>query len=110
MQCFPHYIRCIKPNELKKPLECNEDLLKHQIKYLGLVENIKVRRAGFAYRREFEKFIHRYAIVCKKSSKDKLSGPLNKQIQTILDAANVDPNEWQMGKTKLFIKAPESVI
>uniref|UniRef100_A0A8C3XGG6 Myosin IF n=1 Tax=Cyanoderma ruficeps TaxID=181631 RepID=A0A8C3XGG6_9PASS len=39
MKCTPHYIRCIKPNETKK--------VKHQVEYLGLKENIRVRRAGF---------------------------------------------------------------
>lgn len=28
-----------------------------QVKYLGLLENIKVRRAGFAYRQHFDKFL-----------------------------------------------------
>lgn len=32
---------------------------KHQVEYLGLKENIRVRRAGFAYRRLFEKFLSR---------------------------------------------------
>jgi len=32
---------------------------KHQVEYLGLRENIRVRRAGFAYRRVFQKFLQR---------------------------------------------------
>lgn len=33
--------------------------VRHQVEYLGLKENIRVRRAGFAYRREFGKFLRR---------------------------------------------------
>lgn len=33
--------------------------VRHQVEYLGLKENIRVRRAGFAYRREFDKFLRR---------------------------------------------------
>jgi myosin-1 len=33
--------------------------VKHQVEYLGLKENIRVRRAGYAFRREFEKFLRR---------------------------------------------------
>ena len=33
--------------------------VKHQVEYLGLKENIRVRRAGFAFRREFGKFLKR---------------------------------------------------
>lgn len=35
--------------------------VKHQVEYLGLKENIRVRRAGYAYRRVFRKFLNRYA-------------------------------------------------
>ena len=46
----PFYVRCIKPNELKSPSQMNKDRVVHQISYLGLLENVRVRRAGFAYR------------------------------------------------------------
>lgn len=81
---------------------------KHQVKYLGLVENVRVRRAGFAYRREFVKFIQRYGIVAKETKFWK-SGPVEPAIRAIMASVNMDPEQWQMGKTKVFIKAPESV-
>ena len=34
--------------------------MAHQVQYLGLLENVKVRRAGFAYRAEFARFVQRY--------------------------------------------------
>lgn len=81
----PSYIRCIKPNDHKQPSEyttttqkdhasrcynifihisCTPDvfveqIVRHQVKYLGLMENLRVRRAGFAYRRHYENFLHR---------------------------------------------------
>ncbi|CAB1324287.1 unnamed protein product, partial [Coregonus sp. 'balchen'] len=63
MKCTPHYIRCIKPNETKRPKDWEESRAKHQVEYLGLRENIRVRRAGYAYRRVFNKFLQRYAIL-----------------------------------------------
>lgn len=33
--------------------------IKHQVIYLGLMENLRVRRAGFAYRRTYELFLAR---------------------------------------------------
>lgn len=36
--------------------------VRHQVEYLGLRENIRVRRAGFAYRRVFQKFLQRWVI------------------------------------------------
>ncbi|KGL84318.1 Unconventional myosin-Ic, partial [Tinamus guttatus] len=37
----------------------DEVLIRHQVKYLGLMENLRVRRAGFAYRRKYEVFLQR---------------------------------------------------
>ncbi|RLV90676.1 hypothetical protein DV515_00014372, partial [Chloebia gouldiae] len=65
MKCTPHYIRCIKPNETKKPRDWEESRVKHQVEYLGLKENIRVRRAGFAYRRLFHKFLQRSKVFVK---------------------------------------------
>ncbi|KAF1388621.1 hypothetical protein PFLUV_G00092190 [Perca fluviatilis] len=67
MKCTPHYIRCIKPNETKRPRDWEENRVRHQVEYLGLRENIRVRRAGYAYRRVFNKFLHRYAILTKET-------------------------------------------
>lgn len=38
---------------------CFVHRVKHQVEYLGLKENIRVRRAGYAYRRVFKKFLQR---------------------------------------------------
>ena len=37
-------------------------LIRHQVKYLGLMENLRVRRAGFAYRRKYEAFLQRWGV------------------------------------------------
>lgn len=37
-------------------------LIRHQVKYLGLMEHLRVRRAGFAYRRKFEVFLKRWEV------------------------------------------------
>lgn len=56
----PHYVRCIKPNELKSAAAFDEQRVRHQVSYLGLVENVRVRRAGFAYRQRYDRFLKRY--------------------------------------------------
>uniref|UniRef100_A0A9J7XNN7 Osteoclast-stimulating factor 1 n=1 Tax=Cyprinus carpio carpio TaxID=630221 RepID=A0A9J7XNN7_CYPCA len=109
MKCTPHYIRCIKPNETKKPKDWEESRVKHQVEYLGLKENIRVRRAGYAYRRIFRKFLNRYAILTKESwptwRGDEKQGVLH-----LLRSVNMDQDQYQLGHTKIFIKAPESLF
>ncbi|XP_011498477.1 PREDICTED: unconventional myosin-Ie-like [Ceratosolen solmsi marchali] len=108
-RCTPHYIRCIKPNETKKPRDWDQLRVKHQVEYLGLKENIRVRRAGFAYRRPFLKFLHRYAILTSETWPIR-RGDERQDVKCILSSACIEPNQYQLGRTKLFIKAPESLF
>ena len=52
-------MRCIKPNEEKSPVLFNYERSKHQVLYLGLLENVRVRRAGFAFRMNYTHFLKR---------------------------------------------------
>ncbi|PIO64573.1 myosin head, partial [Teladorsagia circumcincta] len=60
----PHYIRCIKPNEEKSSTIFDLERVEHQVRYLGLLENVRVRRAGFVYRCGYDRFINRYKLLC----------------------------------------------
>ena len=63
MKSTPHYVRCIKPNDQKKADSYDRERVLHQIVYLGLLDNLKVRRAGFAFRCVFKKFMDRYVFI-----------------------------------------------
>uniref|UniRef100_A0A3B5MVP3 Osteoclast-stimulating factor 1 n=1 Tax=Xiphophorus couchianus TaxID=32473 RepID=A0A3B5MVP3_9TELE len=107
MKCTPHYIRCIKPNETKRPRDWEETRVRHQVEYLGLRENIRVRRAGYAYRRVFNKFLHRYAILTRETW-PKWRGEQRQGVLHLLRSVNMDQDQFQLGTAKVFIKAPES--
>jgi myosin I len=113
MKASPSYIRTIKPNENKSSSEYNVANVLHQIKYLGLQENVRIRRAGFAYRQTFEKFVERFYLLSPKTSYagdyiwtgDYLSGT-----KQILKDTSIPVEEYQMGRTKAFIKTPETLF
>uniref|UniRef100_A0A8C3AQG1 Osteoclast-stimulating factor 1 n=1 Tax=Cyclopterus lumpus TaxID=8103 RepID=A0A8C3AQG1_CYCLU len=109
MKCTPHYIRCIKPNETKRPKDWEESRGRHQVEYLGLRENIRVRRAGFAYRRVFNKFMQRYAILTAETWPC-WRGPEQQGVLHLLRSVNMDNDQYQMGRTKVFVKNPESLF
>uniref|UniRef100_F7BS20 Myosin IE n=1 Tax=Monodelphis domestica TaxID=13616 RepID=F7BS20_MONDO len=109
MKCTPHYIRCIKPNETKKSRDWEESRVKHQVEYLGLKENIRVRRAGYAYRRIFQKFLQRYAILTK-ATWPSWKGDEKQGVLHLLQSVNMDVDQFQLGRSKVFIKAPESLF
>uniref|UniRef100_A0A8C8STR0 Myosin IE n=1 Tax=Pelusios castaneus TaxID=367368 RepID=A0A8C8STR0_9SAUR len=109
MKCTPHYIRCIKPNETKRPRDWEESRVKHQVEYLGLRENIRVRRAGYAYRRVFLKFLQRYAILTPQTW-PVWRGDEKQGVVHLLRSVHMDPDQYQLGRSKVFIKAPESLF
>uniref|UniRef100_A0A665V597 Unconventional myosin-Ib n=1 Tax=Echeneis naucrates TaxID=173247 RepID=A0A665V597_ECHNA len=63
----PNYIRCIKPNDKKASHIFTESLVRHQVRYLGLMENVRVRRAGYAFRQAYEPCLERYKMLCKRT-------------------------------------------
>jgi len=110
--CTPHYVRCIKPNDQKKPRELDKDRVIHQVKYLGLLENVRVRRAGFAYRAPFARFVKRYKKLSPKTwglwgewNGDPIQG-----CETILSDVGISKDAYQMGKTKCFLRSPETLF
>ena len=71
--CEVHFIRCIKPNELKKEGLFMADFSLLQIRYLGLLDSIKIRKQGFPLRKDYEEFGRKYAGILnlqKKKPKD----------------------------------------
>lgn len=59
MSCTPHYVRCLRPNGQKQAKNFDVPLSTSQVRYLGLLENVRVRRAGFVYRQTYERFMAR---------------------------------------------------
>lgn len=80
-----------------------------QVRYLGLKENVRVRRAGYAYRRLFEKFLRRYSILTKETY-PKWTGAPRDGVVHLLNTVGMDDDQYQLGTTKVFIKNPESLF
>ncbi|KAG4419258.1 hypothetical protein IFR04_007577 [Cadophora malorum] len=113
MKAEPSYIRTIKPNENKSPTEYNVPNVMHQIKYLGLQENVRIRRAGFAYRQTFDKFVERFYLLSPQTSYAgdyTWTGDAKSGAKQILKDTSIPAEEFQMGVTKAFIKAPETLF
>ncbi|GAA5976419.1 hypothetical protein JCM5350_001685 [Sporobolomyces pararoseus] len=113
MRSQPSYIRTIKPNQNRSPTEYDQKAILHQIKYLGLQENVRVRRAGFAYRNTFEKMVERFYLLSPATSYagDYIwQGDARTGCEQILKDTGIKREEWQMGVTKAFIKNPETLF
>lgn len=95
------YVRCIKPNAYKLPNDYNEELVLDQLKYLGMLDIIRIRREGFPTHMPFDEFVHKYQCLTKRyRHRDS-----REQVLAVIKELNVPQTEWQMGKSKIFLRS-----
>jgi len=56
----PHFIRCIKPNNLQSPGSYEQGLVLQQLRCCGVLEVVRISRSGFPTRMSHQKFAKRY--------------------------------------------------
>ncbi|XP_028783766.1 myosin-1 [Neltuma alba] len=97
----PHFIRCIKPNNLQSPGLYEQDLVLQQLKCCGVLEVVRISRSGFPTRMSHQKFAKRYGFLLLEdvASQD----PLGVSV-AILHQFNISPDMYQVGYTKLFFR------
>ncbi|KAM9729088.1 unconventional myosin-VIIa-like isoform 2-T3 [Menidia menidia] len=105
--CQPFFVRCVKPNELKKPMLFDRELCIRQLRYSGMMETIRIRRAGYPIRYSFAEFVDRYRVlmpgVKPAHKQEDLQGTCQQIVQIVL-ARLGKHDDWQIGKTKIFLK------
>uniref|UniRef100_A0A3Q1HM02 Unconventional myosin-Ib n=1 Tax=Anabas testudineus TaxID=64144 RepID=A0A3Q1HM02_ANATE len=105
----PNYIRCIKPNDKKAPHIFTESLVCHQVRYLGLMENVRVRRAGYAFRQTYEPCLERYKMLCKRTWPH-WRGPAREGVEVLMTDLQVSAEEFAYGRSKIFIRNPRTLF
>ncbi|KAF8105261.1 hypothetical protein N665_0161s0057 [Sinapis alba] len=97
----PHYIRCVKPNNVLKPEIFENINVLHQLRCGGVLEAIRISCAGYPTRKPFNDFLTRFRILFPEAA--------NKSFDEV-DAckkllAKVELKGFQIGKTKVFLRA-----
>ncbi|XP_023135820.2 unconventional myosin-Ib isoform X3 [Amphiprion ocellaris] len=105
----PNYIRCIKPNDKKASHIFTDSLVRHQVRYLGLMENVRVRRAGYAFRQAYEPCLERYKMLCKKTWPH-WRGPAREGVEVLMADLQVPAEEFSYGRSKIFIRNPRTLF
>uniref|UniRef100_A0A8B9KU86 Myosin IHb n=1 Tax=Astyanax mexicanus TaxID=7994 RepID=A0A8B9KU86_ASTMX len=105
----PWYVRCLKPNNDKRPGHFDDVLVRHQVKYLALMEHLRVRRAGFAYRRRYEVFLKRYKPLCPDTWPN-WKGTAAEGVELLVKHLGYRPSEYKMGRSKIFIRHPRTLF
>nr|P47807.2 RecName: Full=Unconventional myosin-Ia; AltName: Full=Brush border myosin I; Short=BBM-I; Short=BBMI; AltName: Full=Myosin I heavy chain; Short=MIHC [Gallus gallus]AAB38373.1 brush border myosin I heavy chain [Gallus gallus] len=105
----PNYIRCIKPNDTKTAMLFTPDLVLAQVRYLGLMENVRVRRAGYAFRQLYQPFLERYKMLSRKTW-PRWTGGDREGAEVLLAELKFPPEELAYGHTKIFIRSPRTLF
>uniref|UniRef100_A0A8C8S919 Myosin IXB n=1 Tax=Pelusios castaneus TaxID=367368 RepID=A0A8C8S919_9SAUR len=95
----PFFIRCIRSNAEKRELFFDEGLVLQQLRYTGMLETVRIRRSGYSAKYTFQAFIDQFQVLLPKNakaSKEEISAHLNK--------LKLDKSNYQIGKTKVFMK------
>ncbi|XP_047598948.1 unconventional myosin-Ia isoform X2 [Lutra lutra] len=105
----PNYIRCIKPNEHQQQGQFSSELVDVQTRYLGLLENVRVRRAGYAYRQRYGPFLERYRLL-SRSTWPRWNGEDREGVEKVVGELSLSSEELAFGKTKIFIRSPKTLF
>ncbi|XP_072321462.1 unconventional myosin-Va isoform X3 [Eucyclogobius newberryi] len=98
----PHYVRCIKPNDVKQAFTFDPKRAVQQLRACGVLETIRISAAGFPSRWTYQEFFSRYRVLMKQ--KDVLP---DKRLtcRNVLEKLVEDQDKYQFGKTKIFFRA-----
>ncbi|CAK7897017.1 myosin-1 [[Candida] anglica] len=97
----PHFVRCILPNLEKKPNKFDKNLVLLQLRCNGVLEGIRIARAGYPNKMTFEEFYQRYSIL---DVKEVFTKNMKTNSELIIKHINLDAESYKVGITKLFFK------
>uniref|UniRef100_A0A8C2VAX4 Unconventional myosin-VIIb n=1 Tax=Chinchilla lanigera TaxID=34839 RepID=A0A8C2VAX4_CHILA len=109
-RCQPYFVRCIKPNEYKKPLLFDRELCLRQLRYSGMMETVRIRKSGFPVRYMFEEFAKRFGVLLPSAQRVQLRDNFRQMTLSITDLCLETDKDWKVGKTKIFLKDHQDTL
>lgn len=122
--CEPSFVRCIKPNNFKRPqvrktfiiktvfkifnfilvLQLfDESLCVKQLRYSGLMETARIRSMGYPIRHTYKDFVHRYRLLLPKFDQTLYSDYREMTAKICGNLFKIGAC-YQLGYTKIFLK------
>merc|ERR1712080_600482 len=101
--CEPHFVRCLVPNNHKKPGDVEPPLIMHQLTCNGVLEGIRICMRGFPNRMLYPDFKMRYAVLGQaeivSSSDNKVA------TYALMDKIGFNRERYRLGHTLVFFRA-----
>ncbi|XP_070177929.1 unconventional myosin-Va-like [Littorina saxatilis] len=99
----PHYIRCIKPNDIKEAFNFDPKRAVEQLRACGVLETIRISAAGYPSRWTYAEFFQRYRVLAVSKLITKTNW--RKTCEAILPTLIAEEDKYRFGKTKIFFRA-----
>ena len=96
-----HYIRCIKPNDKNICDDFNKDRVLEQLRYCGIMQAIKIAKAGYPIRLQKQEFINKFYTYMNSIQILPTIDNINHLIENEFEINNL---EYQLGHNKVFMK------
>merc|ERR1719466_743741 len=101
--CEPHFVRCLVPNNHKKPGDVEPPLIMHQLTCNGVLEGIRICMRGFPNRMLYPDFKMRYA--CLGQAEISSSSDNKTAVYALMDKIEFDRERYRLGHTLVFFRA-----
>lgn len=99
---FPHFVRCMKSNDMKQGNIFHSGRMQDQLRYAGLVEVCRIRKLGYPVRRPFIEFYKRYRCM------DLTCPDLDTLLRSLSAKGLLKDGEWAKGTTRVFMRTLQS--
>ncbi|XP_062564162.1 unconventional myosin-IXb-like isoform X1 [Armigeres subalbatus] len=103
-QANPFFIRCIKSNPNKISNQFDEATVTRQLRYTGMLETVRIRRAGYNVRLTYEEFIQLYRILLPKGL---ISS--QKDVRDFMNTMDLNKQHYQLGLTKIYMRESQKM-
>lgn len=100
----PHFVRCIVPNNYKKPNRIDVPIVLDQLRCNGVLEGIRIARLGYPNRLPFVEFRQRYEILTPGIiPRGYMDG--REACRRMINVLELDESIYKIGTSKIFFKA-----
>lgn len=104
-KCNPWFVRCIKPNNDKHALRMDMPCVLQQLRYLGMLDTIRIRQKGYPVRLRFQHFVERYRHMLRAPLPR--GTPYRELCRNVLEAlprTGIEGPDFQLGATRVFLR------
>ncbi|XP_041650902.1 unconventional myosin-IXAa-like isoform X7 [Cheilinus undulatus] len=101
-QSEPYFVKCIRSNAEKLPLRFNDSLVLRQLRYMGMLETVRIRQSGYSIKYTFQEFVRHFHVLLPRGTNPTKSG-----IREFFRRIHLPPAGYQVGNTMVFLREAE---